>query len=394
MPIMASSDRKLFAVGGGVLLLLIVLAAIFTPDQDAQPGYATTYSSDSSGTKAAYLLLKESGYRVDRWENSPIELTDAKDTTLIITDPIGMPTLEERKRLKQFVAQGGRIVGSGVFVGTFLPVDKSAPEQILPDFPINVKASIPSEFAKAAPEIKISPSYSWQDRNAATPLYGDEKVTLVASYRYGAGDVIWLASADPFSNRELKESGNLAFLLTAVGDKKSTHVLFDEYFHGHRRSLVATMSHTQVKWLVVQFAVVAFFALLTFSRRSGPIRSLAAESRLSPLEFVDTLGGLYERADAAMVAVDVNYQRFRYWLTRRAGISPKATIEELEQVVRDRWNLRDPQFGAVLHACEEARYNYETSPRQALHLVQALQDYAGKLKLYPVTKQARKQEKP
>jgi hypothetical protein len=398
MPIVPAGDRKLFAIGGGILLLLIVLAAIFTPDQDQQPGYATTYSTDASGTKAAYLLLKESGYRVDRWENSPVELTDSKNVTLILTDPLSTPTLEERNKLKLFVAQGGRLIGSGAFVGMFLPVDKSAPEQLLPDVPIKVKAAIPSEFAQAAPEIKISPSLSWQDRNAATPLYGDEKLTLVVTYKYGTGDVIWLSSPGPFTNRDLKEADDLAFLLAAIGDRKTTRVLFDEYYHGHRRSLVATMSHTQVKWLVVQFAVVAFFAVLAFSRRSGPIRPLAAETRLSPLEFVDTLGGLYERADAAMVAVDVNYQRFRYWLTRRAGIAPNATIQELEQIVRDRWNFRDPKFAVVLHSCEEARYNYETSPRQALHLIQALQDYAAKMKLYPVAnqaaKQVTKQEKP
>lgn len=383
----ASADRKLFLIGGSILLLLIILAVIFTPGRVDQPNYASSYSPLSKGTKAAYLLLKETGYHVDRWEQSPIELEETKNTTLIVTDPTSSPTMEERRKLKDFVTKGGRIIASGSFSGMFLPVDKSAPEQLLPDLPIKAKAMLPSEFAKAAPEISISPTYSWQDRNEATPLYGNEKVTLVAIYKYGEGDVIWLSSPDPLTNAGLKESNDLPFFLTAVGDKKTTHILFDEFYHGHRRSLVATMSHTQVKWLVIQFAVIAFFALLTFSRRSGPIRALAAETRLSPLEFVDTLGGLYERADAAMVAVDVNYQRFRYWLTRRAGMAANASIEELEQVVRDRWHLNEPRFAATLHACEEARYNYDVSPRQALHLVQALQDYAAKLKLYQVSKQ-------
>jgi hypothetical protein len=137
-----------------------------------------------------------------------------------------------------------------------------------------------------------------------------------------------------------------------------------------------------VRWIFIQLAVLALAVLLTFSRRSGPIFVPAGEIRLSPLEFVQTLGGLYERAGAASVAVDICYQRFRYWLTRRLGMAGNATIADLESAVRERWKFHDDRFSSTLQECESARYHPDLRPPDALRLVKALYDYAAELKLF------------
>jgi Domain of unknown function (DUF4350) len=388
MPIAVTpGDKKLFLIAGGVLLVLVVIAAAFTPTGATEADYPTTYATGSNGAKAIYLLLKESGYHVERWEEPPGDLKATQNTTLILAEPKYIPTAEERRQFRSFIAGGARVIASGQFSGFLLPVSRGVPDPLTPDLPLTFKSRIPSAYSRVAPEITMSPSATWDDRLSATPLYGNEKNTVVVEYKYGKGEVIWLASATPLTNAGIRESGNLPFILTAVGDKSNTRVLFDEYFHGHRRSLVAAMAHTQVRWLVLQFALIALFSILAFSRRSGPIRALAPESRLSPLEFVDTLGGLYQNAHASMVAVDVYYQRFRYWLTRRAGIAANAGIPEMEQVVRDRWHFQDDDFAATLHACEEAKYNYQLAPKEALRLVQTLQRYAAIMKLFPRPKE-------
>jgi hypothetical protein len=388
MPLSLSpADKKLYFLGGGVLFLLIVGAAFLSPSTQTQQDFPTSYSTDSKGAKAFYLLLKETGYHVERWEDSPTELKGSKNTTLILADPKWVPTLDERRKFREFVSKGGRVITSGSFASFLIPEDKSAPEPLNSELPMTFKALVPSAYSRVAPEISLAAPSSWGNRLSATPLYGDSKATVVVQYSYGQGEVIWMASSTPLTNAGVRESGNLSFMLTAVGDKKTTHVLFDEYFHGHRRSLITAISHKEIKWLFVQFAVVAFFAVLTYSRRSGPVRALASETRLSPLEFVDTLGGLYEHAGASVVAVDVYYQRFRYWLTRRAGVAPNASIPELQQVVRDRWQFEDDGFVTTLQECEEARYNYELSSKEALRLVQTLQRYAAILNLFPRTKE-------
>jgi hypothetical protein len=158
--------------------------------------------------------------------------------------------------------------------------------------------------------------------------------------------------------------------------------LFDEYFHGYRDRVTAvTTGRPPLTLIAVQLALLTLVTLLTFSRRSGPIWIPAPESRLSPLEFVETLGNLYERANAAGVAVDICYQRFRYALARRLGLAGNVTAEALEQAAREHWTVAPKDFGETLRACESA-HSGALSPKEALRLVRALYDYADKLKLF------------
>jgi hypothetical protein len=196
-----------------------------------------------------------------------------------------------------------------------------------------------------------------------------------------------MASAAPLTNAGITQPGNLEFLLAAIGDKQRTHVLFDEYVHGYGESEEPERSHPLMTALLLQSVLLAFAAILTFSRRSGPLRPLPAESRLAPLEFVETLGGLYQQAHAASVAVDVYYQRFQYWTTRRLGIGNKATPEDLDRAVRERWGLHDDKFLATLQAAAAARYQPDLPQKEALGIVQSLYSYAVKLKLFPVAKE-------
>ena len=104
--------------------------------------------------------------------------------------------------------------------------------------------------------------------------------------------------------------------------------------------------------------------------------------RLSPLEFVQTLGGLYENAGTASVAVDICYQRFRYWLTRRLGMANNVSINDLESAVRDRFATKDDHFTAILRRCESAKADPYLGETEALHLVQELDEYAFRWKLF------------
>ena len=133
--------------------------------------------------------------------------------------------------------------------------------------------------------------------------------------------------------------------------------------------------------------MLALAALFTFSRRSGPIRPCRRNRGWRRLEFVETLGGLYQQAHAASVAVDVYYQRFQYWITRRLGIGNKATPEELDRAVRERWGLQDEEFLGTLQEAAAARYQPDLPQQQALKIVQSLYSYAVKLKLFPAVKE-------
>jgi hypothetical protein len=374
-------DRKLLLGASAIFVLLIVGAVLFGKQPGEKSEIPSSYSTASGGAKAAYLLLAQAGYKIERWEQPLDKLPEAKGKTLILADPMEAPTREEREQLKTFLWKGGRVVATGMFSGTFLPENDSAP-MLFGSMTKKVPAVSPSEITRAAPEIMMASEARWQKYAAAYPLYGDGDEILVVEYPYGHGKVLWWAAATPLTNAGLKEPGNLEFFLACMGGDKN-EILWDEYIHGYRETLASSVAHSPVKWLALQLVLLGLAVLATYSRRSGPIAKPATDVRLSPMEFVQTLGGLYEHAGTASVAVDICYQRFRYWLTRRLGVASNISVNDLQQAVRSRWAIADERFAAVLRRCEAAKNDPYLQGKEALHLVQELDEYALRLKLYP-----------
>jgi Domain of unknown function (DUF4350) len=372
-------DRKLLLGAGIVFILLIVGVAFFGGEPGEKFDVPSSYSTASGGAKAAYLVLTESGYKVQRWERRLGDLP--KGSTLVLADPQEAPTRDEREALRNFLWDGGRILATGMFAGTFLPENESVPDMLLAMTWKKVSAIAPSAIARAAPQITMAPQARWPSYSPAYALYGDGDEVVVVKYPYGRGEVLWWAAATPLTNAGLKEPGNLEFLLACLGDTKAP-ILWDEYIHGYRETLGSSVGHSPVKWLLLQLGLLGLAVLATFSRRSGPVFAPVTDIRLSPLEFVQTLGGLYENAGTASVAVDISYQRFRYWLTRRLGVAVNIPIKDLEAAVHDRFVPRDDRFAAILRRCESAKADPYLSESEALHLVQELDEYASRWKLF------------
>lgn len=384
MPGLSSGDRKILLIAAGAFVLLIALGFLLAPS-NTDSEIATTYSTASGGAKAAFMLLQELGYRVERWEKPSSELTPDSHTVLVIADPSTVPDGRQKAAIEKFIAGGGRVITTGIVGGMFLPENSSEfnpePKGISKEY----DALTPSAITRAAPKIQLIPYASWSQRTAIS-LYGTKDDVFAAQIPHGKGDAIWLAAATPFSNAGIQLSGNLEFVLAALGDKQQTRVLFDEYVHGYGEHNSPRKRHPIALALFLQSVVLAIAVLLTFSRRSGPLRPVPPPSRLAPLEFVETLGGLYQQAHAASVAVDVYYQRFHYWITRRLGLNANATPEDIARAVRDRWDLQDDAFVERLRAAAAARYQPDLPQRQALEIVQKLHEYAVQFKLFPKEK--------
>jgi hypothetical protein len=392
-PKLNQKDRKLFLGAGFVLILLIFTAFVLSSGDRGQAEYPSSYSSASGGAKAAYLLLSETGYKIQRWERplSDLPLDSTKTLTVVLAEPDESPTREERERLKTFISQGGHVIATGMFAGTFLPENESVPA-ILSGMTWKKATSLsPSQITRAAPQIVLAPRAFWQASTAAYPLYGDGDHTLVVKYPFGRGEVLWWASATPLTNAGLKETGNLEFFLACLGNQEN-EILWDEYIHGYRQTLAGSIAHSPVKWLFAQLVLLAAAIIATFSRRSGPTCVPTTEVRLSPIEFVQTLGGLYERAETPSVVVDICYRRFRYWLTRRLGVVANTTADDLASAIRNRWGLNGGGFNTAgftndqvittLKNCEAASADPFLKAPVALRLLQELDGCAAQWNLF------------
>lgn len=381
MPI-AAVDRKILLVASGVFIVMIGAAALLIRGTDSSENVPSAYSTGSGGCKAAFLLLQESGYQVQTWEQPLADLSaDGKGKTLIIVEPAEFPAHEERQKLESFLKSGGRLIAAGRFANFYLPTNQAVSDPMMGTTWKRFSAISLSPITRAAPEITLAPQGYWTPGTGAVGLYGESEKPVVVEYKVGEGRVLWVSGSTPLTNAGIKEPGNLEFVLTALGGPEQTRILWDEYIHGHERVAATRESKSMIGWIGLQLAVLTVAMLLAYSRRSGPIWVPQGEVRLSPLEYVRTLGMLYEQANAGSVAVEISCQRFRYLLTRRLGLSVSSSVPDLALAVQERRGIPEQEFATALSECESYRYDPKVPAKTALRLVQTLFDYAVRLKL-------------
>jgi hypothetical protein len=387
-PPLDPGDRVLLLIATAILLVLTVATVVFTPSPDDQSGggIPTTYSTTSAGAQAAYLLLGQLGYNSVRWEKSPTELpADANGKILILAGPSDFPDKNERNALLAFVRSGGWIVYAGNFPYLFLESGAVTPPSLTLTASLTANtfpAIAPSPFTLGAPKIAMDASNRWIASNGAqVPLYGDPEEPVVVTWRLEKGRVLWWAAPTPVTNSGISREGNLPFFLGCIQAVRpgagagATTVLWDEYFHGYRGSLWDYFVGTPVPWAILQLALVAAFVLLAYGRSSGPLYAPASVSRLSPLEFIDTLGDLYRRANAGSAAVRVAYQRFRTQLVRRLALAPSVSNMQLDAAVRERLSWKQPGLMDTLQRADKAARETDVHSSDALKIVQALEHY-------------------
>ena len=283
MPLnLTREDRRLLMITAVVFVLTSGLAILLSPEGEADEKIATTYSTVSEGAKAAYLLLQESGYQVERWQRSPEHLPSSGKSVLLLTDPTATPGSKDVDALNRFVSKGGTLILSGPLASLFTLAQPPAPLPLATAKWETFAALTPSAQARSALSIKLNTSERWRSSSPGIPLYGDDRGAVVMQFPVGKGQILWLASSSLLSNAGLQEVDNLEFLLASVGSRNND-VLWDEYFHGHRESApVSAGVHSQVKWLGAQLVFFTLAVLFSFSRRSGPERAGERVAIVSP----------------------------------------------------------------------------------------------------------------
>jgi hypothetical protein len=379
--VLAVSDRKLLTITGVVLFVLVLLVSLVSP-QATQRAESTpsSYASDSGGALAAYSLLQEMHRNVSRWEEPPNELPDAEDVVLIIADPQQTPSERERASLLQFVKKGGRVLFTGPGAGAFFE-DANSTESGSGGEPVTFEANVPSGFTRGAPKISMRQEAEWLElHDSQIALYGESESPAVLSWRIGKGIILWWAGATPLTNAGILAENNPELFLDAVSDPmapadEQPDIYWDEYFHGERSSLSAYIGKTPIPWGILQIAIIGIAVFLAFGRRSGPIAIPAVVSRLSPLEFVDTLAGLYQRAHAEPAVIGIVYQRLRTGLSRQLRLSSAVSDTELGHAVSQRLGANGADFVHTMQRAGAASRAAAVPAAEAFSIVTSLEDY-------------------
>lgn len=377
------ADRRLLTIAGGAALVLLIGTILAGPAQSDESQIPSIYSSGKAGARAAWLLLQDLHYNVRAWEDSPAALQSTpQDALLIIAEPTEFPSGHDRAALLDFVNRGGRVLFCGETLGTFFAhagTPYNPPQSGWEDF----HAIFPGRVTQGAGTITLRAQSVWKKRSSSLLwLYGTDDWATVVEWKIGAGSVLWWAGATPLTNAGITQTGNLNLFLNSIADSpqgRPSMILWDEYFHGQRTGLISYAAQTPALWAAAQVLLVGLAVLFTFSRRSGPVLSPPAPSRLSPLEFVDTMGGLYRRAGAASIPVEIAYRQLRAVLIRRLGVAATMNEEDIARLAEQRFGLAGPKLADDLRHGSSYCYDQRIRPKEALALVKRLTGYAAQL---------------
>lgn len=385
LPSLDRRDRNALLLCLGLVMAMIVAIVIFSPRERDESPVPSSYGVGTHGAKAAYLLLVRSGYRVERWEQPLANLANTEvneHTVLVLAEPFFTQIKQARVAIRNVLAHGGRVLTTGDG-GSYLVPDGRAASNAS-EIASTVCHATPEGFDGLASsgEVDIESPVVWstpQPRQRVQYRCGNKPV--VVTYPVDKGEVVWWASSTPLENASILRAGNLDLLLNSLGPPAGTRIIWDESLHGDVRTAWSYTSGTPMRLLWAQLAIVGSLMLFSLSRRSGPLRVFAAVPRSTPVEFVESLGALYDKAGASNTAVVIAYERFRHQLEKRLGFTPAQTLlgaGELAQAIEARLHYNHPELAADLADCEDVGHS-ELSRRRVLELVQALYDHSERL---------------
>ena len=383
-----TSDLTVLAVAAVGTVLLTGASFLLAPPDSLPRSDGSSYAAHPDGARAAYLLLKGLGYDVERSFEPVAALRHVPERTmLVLASPSERPSEQDVKALRAFLEKGGRVLATGPAAAeAFLPgVPARNPRTASSGDPRLARArrqdrALPGAITDAVESIEMAASTS--PLAADSPyvvVYGSEQAPAVLSARVEKGQAMWWASSAPLANGAIGRPKHVELLVNTLGPPGARTILWDEFYHGHTRSFWSYISDTPFFAAITQALGIVALALFTYARRRRPIRGRVVEPRTSPLEFVDTMGGLYERARASTSAVATVHAHVRRRLLAVLGLPPATDDERLVAAAGERLAFDRAELSSTLSHARAATTDPDLTARQAVPLVAQLQGLAARL---------------
>jgi hypothetical protein len=371
-----SSDLTIIIVVGVLLAIITTVSVVIAPVDNAPRVPGSSYSSQPDGTRAAYLVLRELGHNVVRsFEPIASLRPDPARTLLILANPYEKASAGDRRALRSFVEAGGVVLAYGPSAYSFLPGIAGRPSggESMQSF----RAVLPGALTAGAAEIAARAIPSGGLAANYIPVYASERDAAVLTAGFGEGRVIWCVDETPIQNDGVKAANNVMLLANAAGPAGARTILWDEHYHGERRTLWSYVAATPLPWAGAQIAIVALAVLANVSRRHGPVRPRTRDARVSPVEFIDTIAALYDRAGDPDAAVESARTRMLRLLARTSRLPASTSEEDLIAAAPFRSSEERRRASQALAAAAVVLRRGASSTREAVHIVGELQDLAS-----------------
>ncbi len=306
------------AVGAALCLPLILITAILSgnPTNDTFLQRPSTFFTDGSGARAAYLVLEQVLPQVEQWRLPVSEMASLPESTpssLIVMGPTRPLSTAEAAALDGWIASGGQLI-------------------LATDEPWRV--GVPRVFDDDDDNGEFQDYLERHGIDADSDAEVEDAVAEAQVVTVGAGRIVHVPNPYAFSNAALAETDNAVWLVDQCAGWGGT-VRFDEYHHGfgQQRSFTAIMAPFLVSpWGLVclQLGLAGAVYIFGYKRRFGrPVDPLPPE-RTSALETVEALGGLFEVADARRFSARAIHQ----YLSARLSGAMRRPFDLMDPAVR------------------------------------------------------------
>ena len=325
------------------IVLLIGGILLAAPKRTSESMVSTTYNPDRMGVKAFYTLMTRLGYSNDRLLQ-PYNNIPGNTKVIIVVQPhignerIGFEgmgtfrdiTSEERDSLKSWISKGGVVLF----------------------FSDNLRG-VPAVFG--------------------------------STQKLGKGMVYALNSRKSITNWGMRDSKNAVKILNIIEKhaNKRDLVLFDEYHHGFKSESASMPIGKQAKIALIMLAIAGLVLCYARGRRFGAVRNLPSSETLRPgFEFVESVGRLYQRANAADTAAEILCKSFKNNLCMKLGLSVDASRNEImRRLDSGTDNAIAARVGEVIANCESTKAGQKLAESELLHIAREIQKLEQELGL-------------
>ena len=348
-------DLKILIATGAATAALTLASVVLAPADSPSRSDGSSYSTDPAGTRAAYLLLQQLGHDVARSFEPVASLAlEPKSTVLVLANPSEHPSNQDRRALQALVESGGVVLAFGPSARTFLPGVGGEAVARPPDQLEMFAAVLPGALTNGAAQVSTRKVAAPTLDVGWIPVFGRDDGVAVVMRRLGGGRIVWSLDHALIQNDGIARADNVTLIANAAGVPGARTIVWDEHYHGERRSFWSYVAATPLVWGGAQLGLIAVVLLLSVSRRRGPLRSRTVESRTSSLEFIDTMAALYERAGATRAAIESARLRLRRSLASATGLSPSTGDADLAAAAASRSGLDGQRIAAALSDAADA----------------------------------------
>jgi hypothetical protein len=332
------SDAWLAALILVVLLGVIVLGAWLSPTKATLPPLSS-HSTQQDGSQALYDWLAQLGYQVSNNSGSGFAVPQGTQVVFMLEPYWAFPLQEnEWNLLDQFVQDGGTLVtaGDGNFSSAVashygFSIEQENAGYIVPFTP--VLHSPPLDYSRIG---LSSLNHLARAKLDYLPLLVEANYPYAVSLPKGKGQVILAADSALFSNAGLKKYGAAQLLLNLLTPlPHGARIWFDEWHHGEQAQ--ATVLSGPEDWLVytppgqavLWVLLVVFVGLVLDGRYFGrPLAAKKSTARRAPLEYVNALARLNQRAGHRGEILRGYYTQLKRHLGQRFRIDPNLPDNE------------------------------------------------------------------